>query len=108
MRSMPCRHISEVDVAEDFRAALRGAGDALELDVTWLYSGGFHFRLGSGWTIALTPESAGRVRVEACRWTRPVTTLWSLLDDAERLVEVVGELRDQVTQTMELEQEGVA
>jgi len=103
----PCRHISEVNVSDEFRSALRTAGAYLELDVTWLYNGSYHFRLGRGFTIALTPESAGRVRVDACRWTRPLTTLWALLEDTERIGSIVAELHGEVLRSQELEQEGV-
>lgn len=99
----PCRLISDVDVADDFRTALGAAGARLELDVTWLFAGSYHFRLGQGFTIALTPESAGRVRIEACRWTRSLNRVWALLEDTDRIGAIVGEMRDQVTQGLESE-----
>lgn len=67
------------------RRALERVGELLDVDVAWLYQRRFHFALGDGWTIALSAESAGRFRVEACRWTRPAATLWSRAADEDRL-----------------------
>lgn len=59
--------------------------------------GRIHFSLGgSGWSIALSPESAGRIRVEACRQWRPVDTRWCLAQDLDRLAEVVRSITDEV------------
>lgn len=64
--------------------------------VTWLYDGGYHFRLPvDGWTVSFSPDSAGRVRVEACRGTVPVSTVWVALDDRDRLTAIVEDLREQ-------------
>lgn len=66
--------------------------------ITWLYEGGYHFRLPvEGWTISFAPDSAGRVRVDACRGTVPVSTVWVAHDDRERLTAIVTELREQAT-----------
>lgn len=78
---------------EAISGALRVVGDLLQREVCWLYQRRFHFPLDEdGWTIALAPESAGRLRVEACRWTLPVVTLWAREDDGARLADVVLEL----------------
>lgn len=59
--------------------------------------GRIHFALGgSGWSIALSPESAGRIRVEACLHWRPVDTKWCLAHDDDRLAEVVRSFKDEV------------
>lgn len=71
---------------------LRVIGAELGLDRCWLYQRRYHFTLGDGWTIALSPESAGRFRVEVCRWTRPVDTLWTLAEDDDRLAGLVADL----------------
>lgn len=63
--------------------------------VCWLYDGSYHFRLPlEGWTLAITPESAHRFRVEACRGTVPAATVWVGEDDLARLGAIVHELRD--------------
>lgn len=77
-------------------ATLREVGRLLSLERCWLFQRSFHFSLGDGWTIAVRAESAGRMRVEGCRWTRPVCTLWLGVDD-RRLAGVVDEVRDMLT-----------
>jgi hypothetical protein len=74
------------------RDALEVARGVLGVDVCWVHRRRYHFPLGEGWTIALCSESAGRIRAEACRWTRPVATLWALAGDRERLAGIVLEL----------------
>lgn len=79
--------------------ALRLLGDALGLTVAYHYQGRFHFKLSDCWTLAVKPESAGRFRVEACRWSRARCTLWSFEGDDGRLVSLARELQDVVTRT---------
>ena len=81
-------------------AATLGALDvvaaALDADVCWLYRGGYHFRLPlDDWTLALTPESAGRFRIEACHRTLPRSTVWVLAHDVARLAHVAREIADE-------------
>jgi hypothetical protein len=69
--------------------ALRLVAAALGTDVCWHYQGRFHFKLSDAWTLAIRPESAGRFRVETCRWTVPRSTLWAFAGDDARLVSLV-------------------
>ena len=79
--------------SQQLRDLLYRVGDLLGRDVCWLYQRRFHFPLArDGWTLAVSPDSAGRVRLEACHWTRPVATLWIFHDDDARLAAVVEEL----------------
>lgn len=52
----------------------------------------FHFVLSAGWSIAISTESAGRFRVEACQLSRPRNTLWSLDGEDEHLAGAILEL----------------
>ena len=72
--------------------ALREVAALLQADRCWLYQRRYHFALCDGWTIAISPDSAGRIRIDACRWTRSRTTLWALESDTDRLAGVVCEL----------------
>lgn len=75
--------------------ALERVGELLGRDVCWLYRRRFHFTLErEGWTVAISPESAGRFRLELCHWSRTVVCLWALADDDERLAAVVRELEE--------------
>lgn len=71
-------------------------GEAMGREYAYAFRGAYHFRLDDGWTIAISTEDAGRIRVDACRWTRPVTTLWSLADDPERVVSLVLDLAGEI------------
>lgn len=62
----------------------------------WLHERRYHFAVADGWTIAVSPESAGRFRLDACRYVRPVTTLWTLAGEDGRLAGCVLALRDQI------------
>lgn len=56
----------------------------------YAHRGAYHFTTEvDGWTIALTPESADRFRIDACLFSEPRTTLWSFSDDLDRLAAVV-------------------
>lgn len=72
----------------------------LGASVCWLYKGTYHFSLAvEGWTLAISPDSAGRFRLSACRGAHPVATVWIDEDDWDRLDAVVGELRDKALTT---------
>lgn len=66
-------------------SALRIVGRAMERPVAWEHEGRFHFSLDGGWTLALSRESAGRVRIEACQSGVARATVWSSVEDYERL-----------------------
>ena len=73
-------------------AALRGTNRCT------FYRSAFHFDLGSGdWTLAVTPDSVGRIRIETCHFGRTVATRWCRAADAERIGVMVRESRDEVT-----------
>lgn len=50
--------------------------------------GEFRFRLSGPWSLAISPESAGRLRVSACHRGTPVATLWCLASDRDRLADL--------------------
>lgn len=67
----------------------------LQEPVCWLYEGGYHFRTGvDGWTLAVSPDSARRIRLSACRGAVPVATVWATVDDDSRLEAVVRDLQE--------------
>lgn len=77
-------------------AAAIAVASALGLRIGYVIDGAYHFRLVDGWTISLSAEDAGRFRLEACRWTDPVSTLWSLSDDHERLAALATEMAAEI------------
>lgn len=61
------------------------------------YRSAFHFDLGNGdWTLAVTPDSVGRVRIETCHFGRCVATRWCAQGDGSRIAVMVAESRDEV------------
>lgn len=72
--------------------AVYAAADALDLWECYAHEGRYHFSLGGGWSIALSEDSADRIRVEACRLTRPVTTMWTFCSSSDRLAGLVRKM----------------
>lgn len=62
----------------------------------YFHAGSYHFALDDEWSIAVSPESAGRFRVEGCRFAVPLDTLWALADDVERLAGLVVGMKDEI------------
>jgi hypothetical protein len=73
-------------------STLRRVADLLDADRCFLYRRSYHFPLGAGWSIAITPDSAGRFRVARCSWSRPVLLYWTHATDEDRLAGLVREL----------------
>lgn len=82
----------------DLRDALCVVGDMLDVAVCWYYRRAFHFRLpASGWTLVITPESAGRLRVAPCHLSRPFDTKWVHVADRARLASLVRDAEEVTT-----------
>lgn len=79
-------------------STLRHVAGLLDVDRCFLYRRSYHFSLGEGWSISITPESAGRFRVDACKWSRPVLRYWTLAQDEDRLAGLVLDLAGGVRQ----------
>lgn len=72
--------------------AVQLVADTIGHDVCWLYRGAYHFRLSADATIAISADSAERLRLDSCRGTVPQATVWVLRGDDDRLVSVVAEM----------------
>lgn len=70
---------------------LRTIGDLLGQEVCWFLGGAYHFALAGDWTISLTPDSAGRYRIDRCHLGMSLGTKWCRADDQERLAFLVRE-----------------
>lgn len=71
------------------------AGHALDRHICYAYEGKFHFILDEGLTIAVSVDSADRLRIETCQRGKVLDTLWCQAADHPRLAQVVQELRDE-------------
>jgi hypothetical protein len=82
----------------DVQAALEAVAVVLGVDSCWYYRGDFHFCLGEEWTVSLSPETAGRLRIETWRRLRLRDRRWARVDDRARLMELVRDARDSAYQ----------
>lgn len=78
--------------------ALRVAADVLGVDCCWYYRGDFHFRLRDEWTVSITPETAGRLRVETWAALRRRDRKWAKSDDHNRIAYLVRDALDTALQ----------
>lgn len=78
--------------------ALEVAARRLDIWTCYAHEGRFHFSLGHGLSIALSSDSADRIRVEACRLCRPVATMWVLAGANDRLAGLIGRMAGEVAE----------
>lgn len=81
--------LSNRDPTPEIRNTLEFVADVLGVEICWLYRGGFHFKLTGEWTISITPETAGRVRVETWWMLLARDRKWAMSDDRNRLGSLV-------------------
>jgi hypothetical protein len=65
----------------------------------WSFNDRFHFNLDpeGEWTIAVSGDSMGRLRIDTCHLGVERATKWLRANDGDRLAEVVRSARDEVT-----------
>lgn len=76
--------------------ALRFVGGLLDSEIAWVHRGRFYFPLDSRWAIAISPDFAGRFRVDVCTGVRVRATLWVLAGDRDRLADLVLSARAEI------------
>lgn len=66
-------------------------------DRCWFYGDAFHLPVdGEGSvTLAVSPDSAGRIRIDTCVEGVRRATKWARIDDHARLAAIVREARDE-------------
>lgn len=72
--------------------AIYAAAETLGIWECYAHEGRYHFALGGGWSVALSADSAQRIRVETCRLTSPVARMWALAHRRDRLAGLVRRL----------------
>lgn len=75
--------------AESLVDAIYATAAVLDIWECYAHGGRYHFALGGGMSLALSADSAGRIRVETCRLTQPVSTMWALAHRLDRLAGLV-------------------
>jgi hypothetical protein len=78
--------------ASELVDAIYIAAAALDRWECYAHEGRYHFALGGGWTVSLSADSAERIRVETCRLTRPVSRMWVLAQNRDRLAGLVRKM----------------
>jgi hypothetical protein len=63
---------------------------------TYTFAGAFYFPVDDRWSLRVSPDDAGRFRLQACHGGRPVATMWSLGVDRDRLADLVAGFRAEV------------
>lgn len=76
--------------------ALCAVGDLLGRTVAYHRDGRFYFRLDARWTLALSADSVGRFRLDACHQGHRAASLWVRHDHSARLADLVTGLREEV------------
>lgn len=71
----------------------------LNVERCWYFGGAFHFMLDDEHSIAVRPDSAGRVRFEGCRRGQIRATKWARSDDGDRIAALVRDARDEALTT---------
>lgn len=88
--------LSKHEPRQELLDSLRVAADVLRVDVCWFYRGGFHFRVTGDWTVSLTPETAGRLRIETWHLLRLRDKKWAMSGDSNRLRDLVRQSADEL------------
>lgn len=83
--------------ASQLSRAVLVAASVLESDRCWAYGGKVWLRLGGDWHLAISPDDAGRFRLDACKASAISDTLWVLCEDESRLRVLVQEAREAAT-----------
>lgn len=73
----------------DLVEAIFLTAEILDIWECYVHEGCYHFALGAGWSIALSADSADRIRVQTCRLTAPVDTMWGTTRRTDRLAGLI-------------------
>lgn len=93
------RVIGNHDATDDTLDLLRFVADIVAVNCCWYYRGSYHFAINDRWTVAITPQSAQRFRVQTCHLTLPHgRTYWARAADRNRLASLVRDAIDTVSQ----------
>jgi hypothetical protein len=74
----------------ELASALRFTAQLLDADYAdYCFEGRFRFDLDGDWSLVISPDDAGRFRIEACLRSRVRCTLWCASQDRARLERLV-------------------
>lgn len=87
--------MSKPTVRELVRAAKVLAAALGVTTATYRFDGRVALPLADGWSLAISPDYAGRFRLEACHSGRVVATMWCMARDRARLAELAVAARSE-------------
>lgn len=77
-------------VITQLAAALPKIGRLLDCEeADYCFEGRFAFPLADEWSFVISPDDAGRFRLEVCHRSIVIATMWCLAEDRPRLEELV-------------------
>lgn len=77
-------------------SVLRYVGRCMGAPCLYTIGGLFYFPVGGRWSLSVSPDDAGRFRLQACDGGRPVATMWCLGADRDRLADLVAGFQAEV------------
>lgn len=86
---MPDLTIRGITPAADVAETVYEAARVLDIWECYSHDGRYHFVLGGGWSLAVSADSVDRIRIETCRLTRPVDTMWATTHRRDRLAGLI-------------------
>lgn len=83
---------------QQLAAAVHVAADVLDAHAAmYCFEARFAFALEAGWNLHISPDDAGRFRLDAVLAGRVRASMWCRVDDHERLAELVTAARDEAS-----------
>jgi len=84
------RIMQRPSIIELVRAVRLVAATVGVTEATYCFEGRIAVPLAAGWSLVLSSDDAGRIRVEACHSGRVRATMWCLVGDDDRLAELAS------------------
>lgn len=82
--------------AAEIVSTIKFVGELLDTrKVEYCFEGRFRFRLDNHWSIMLSPDTAGRFRLDACHSSGRSRSMWTASADRGRLRALVLAARDE-------------
>lgn len=75
---------------------LRHVGRLMGAAAAYTLAGAFYFPVDARWSLRVSPDDAGRFRLQACYGGRSVSTMWCLGADHDRLADLVAAFQSEV------------
>ncbi len=95
---MDLRILGSLPETAELADALDVAAKALGRSECWAVDGRYHFTLSAGWSVALSSDSARRIRVDLCLRSAPRVSMWCMAANPDRLSSLVVKMANQAAE----------